>query len=521
MKHFNSILAAVFGSCAFAGCIGVATDASTTTNVENNIRIDAVQVQQNANAASASAASVTVISPDELLEEVSSNDMPFASGWSDSTGVWMLSRQKIHLTDKMTNQEALNIAEIRAKQKIAEFLGSSLSSKESAFLSVEKTDEKEKYKKSFSSQINTDVNQFLRGVTLLKAEKKGQDIHAAFYVTGKMIDATEELEKQLQEAPPGTVRTSGYAVIVNNQISPAKQTALQLALRNAVEQVMGTTVVGQSELMNRAKVKSKIISQSVGQIKEYRIVKEGVVGPNYQVITVAEVDKDSLLNNYSALVRSMGNPLFFVNTEDPDLRTALNDFMTELGFAITIDHDAANFFVDAACTYLTIEDEHYGEGIQIDMDIKLVNVKTGDLYMSMQNNPRLTSTFSGSFHQIRQSAAKKAFREIKDTFHTKLNKVIFDWVINGHDITITFNQFNGDAEYAQKLSRSLDNIPGLKVLNKEQNGDTLVFKGTCIGTASDVDDFLHDAMAFEFGENAVLPKTNKIELDEIQLSCSK
>ena len=523
MKYVNSIsiLAAVMGACAFAGCIGVATDASTNTTINNNETTINMVNSVSSTSRSGSAVSVTVITPEEILAEVASHDMPFASGWSDSTGVWVVSRQKIRLTDKMTNQEAIDIAEIRAKQKIAEFLGSSLSSKESAYLSVEKKDGKEKFKKGFSSEIHTDVNQFLRGVTLLKAEKQGQDMHADFFVTGKMIDATEELEKQLKDAPPGTVRTSGYAVIVNNQISPAKQAALQLALRNAVEQVMGTTVVGQSELMNRAKVKSKVISQSVGQIKEYRIVKEGVVGTNYQVITVAEVDKDSLLDNYSALVRSMGNPLFFVNTEDPDLRTALNDFMTELGFAVTIDHDAANFFVDAACTYLPIEDEHYGEGIQIDLDLKLLNVKTGDLYLSMHNTPRFTSTFSGSFHQIRQSAAKKAFREIKDSFHTKLNKVIFDWVINGHDITVVFNQFNGDAEYAQKLARSLDNIPGLKVLNKEQNGDTLVFKGTCIGTASDVDDFLHDAMALEFGENVPLPKTKKIELDEIQLSCSK
>lgn len=504
-----------------AGCIGaVATDASTTSNVEN-IRIDSVQVQQSSLRNDTSSRTITAITPEEILTKVDSSKRVFASGWSDSTGVWILSRQKIHLTDKMTNQEAINLAEIRAKQKIAEYLGSSLSAKESAFLSIENVDGMEKYKKSITSEIHTDVNQFLRGVTLLKAEKQGQTICADFYVTGKMIDATEELEKQLQDAPPGTVRTSGYAVIVNNRVSQAKQAALQIALRNAIEQVMGTTIVAQSELMNSSKLKSKLISRSVGQIKEYRIVKEGVIGSNYQVITLAEVDKDSLMDNYSALIRSMGNPLFYVNTEDPDLRAALNDFMKELGFTVTTDYAVANFLVDSHCTYLAVKDEHYGDGIQIDVHLELLNVKTGELYMTLQNTPRLTSTYSGSFHQIRQSAAKKAFKEIKKGFHAKLNKVVFDWVINGHDISIVFNQFDGDADYAQCLERALNNIPGFNLMNKEQTGDTIVFKGTCIGPTSDVDDYLHEAMVFEFGEEAVLPQTTKIDLDEIHLICSK
>ena len=208
-----------------------------------------------------------------------------------------------------------------------------------------------------------------------------------------MLDATKDFEKQLQTNPPGTVRTSGYAIIVKNRISDAKQTALQVALRNAVEQVLGTTVVGQSALMNNSKVKSKVVSQSVGQIREYRIVKEEVVGTSYLVVANVEVDKDAVLDNYAALARSMGDPVFFVNTEDPDLRSALNDFMKELGFKVTTFHDTANFFVDAGCTYLAIEDDYYGQGIQIDMNLNLLNVKTGEIYMTLPRKSSCSFSF--------------------------------------------------------------------------------------------------------------------------------
>lgn len=520
-KYFELLASCIVFSCLFGCMADVDSDSSVSskkTIKRENKKIN--QTQKNTTTGNAQVMdTATEFSPDAVLEKVAASKRPFATGWSPSTDIWMISRQKIRLKDGMSNQEALNIAEIKAKKKIAEFRGSSISAKDEAYLSVDNTDGKRKFKQSFSSATYTNVNQFLRGVTLLKAEKKGNVIIASFYVTGKMVDATKELEKQLRKAPPGTVRTSGYAIIVDNRISPAKQAALQIALRNAVEQVMGTTVVGQSSLMNNAKAKSKIISQTVGKIKKYRIVKEGVTGINYQVIAVSEIDKDSLVDNYAALVRSMGNPAFFVRTEDPDLRIALSDFMKELGFQVSVNSTKANFIIDARCTYLNVQDEQYGQGIQIDLQLRLLNKKTGELYLSMQNTPRLTSTYSGTFHQIRQSAARKAFKEIRKPYHAKLNKVVLDWVLNGHDIQIVFNNFNGNAPSAMKLERAISNIPGVKILDKRQNDSRLTFKCTCIGPTSDVEDFLQEAILAEFGEDVAIPKTQKIDLDEIQLHC--
>ena len=508
------------------GCFNVMTDASTTTV---NKKTETTVVQQSQTTGTVSTVNnvsgqnngEVEFSPDAVLEKVAASKRPFATGWTPSTGIWMISRQKVRLKDNLSNQDALNIAEIKAKKKIAEFMGSNLSAKDQAYMSVDNSNGQRQFKQSFSSMSTTTVNQFLRGVTLLKAEKKGDSIIASFYVTSKMIDATREMEEQLRKAPPGTVRTSGYAIIVNNRISPAKQAALQLALRNAVEQIMGTTVVGQSSLMNNAKVKSKIISQAVGNIKRYRIIKEGVLGINYQVITVSEIDKSSLLENYTSMVRSMGDPAFFINTEDPDLRIALSGFMKDLGFKVSASSAAADFIVDAGCNYLDINDEHYGKGIQIDVQIRLLNKKSGELYFAIQNKPRLTSTFSGTFHQIRQEAARKAFKFIRKPYHEKINKVIFDWVTNGREISVVYDQCPGDARYVSSLENALNNIPGAKVLGKELKDQKLTFKCICIGSTADFEEFLQEAMATSFGDGAVLPKTRKIELNEIQFVCPR
>ena len=353
-----------------SGCVDTAPDASAKSDqnvgdVQGNVPQVQQENKQGAVSTPETAAGITVISPDELLQKVISAKRAFATGWSSSTGMWIISRQKVRLKGNMSNQDALNVAEIRAKKRIAEFMGSNVSARDEAYMAVDNSDGRKQFKQSFSSLSVTNVNQFLRGVTLLKAVRKDDVIFASFYVTGKMVDATEELEKQLRKAPPGTVRASGYAIIVNGRIPPAKQAALQIALRNAVEQVMGTTVVGRSSLMNNATMKSKIISQTLGSIKRYRIVKEGIAGINYQVIAVCEIDPKHILDNYSSLVRSMGNPGFFINTEDPDLKTALSDFMRRLGCKVEAASANAPFIVDAGCTYLPINDEHYGQGLQI------------------------------------------------------------------------------------------------------------------------------------------------------------
>ena len=219
-------------------------------------------------------------SPDAILEKLNVKKQQFATGWNPNTDIWVISVQEVKLRTGMTEAEAADIAAIRAKNQIASYMGSSVSAQEELIYTEESVDGKAVAKEFFKSIQRVDVNQFLRGVTIFKQEVKDGKLVAAFYVTGKLIDASAALEKQLRAAPPGTVRAIGFCIIENGKIAPAKRKALQSALRNAVEQVMGTMVVGQSQLMDNEKAKSKVISQTVGNIKQYRIVKEAPHGSN-------------------------------------------------------------------------------------------------------------------------------------------------------------------------------------------------------------------------------------------------
>ena len=516
-KGIHSLFA-LFSVAALAGCSSQPAEQTSASaspnNTQINITVNKKQINVNAPA----------FDPKALLQEMYQNEQRLSIGSSSDYGNWIITRHSVPLRDGRTVVEAAAIAEIRARKAIAATLGSNVTAQDLASETIKSVNGKTEIESVMKSFVQIDVNELLRGITLLHQEVKetahGKVLLSAYYVTTTQIDATAELKKQLKAAPPGVVRASGYSVIQNNRIPRAKRDAVQAALRNAVEQVMGTTVIGQSQLMDNDKAKAKVISQTAGNVKQYRIVKEGTQGINYQVIVNAEIEEKSLLDNYAAIVRSMGNPGFLVNTSDPDLHTALTGFLADLGFMITTDDKIAQFIVNADCRYISVKDSHYGEGIQIDLELRLISKKNSQQLFSFGNTPRLTSSYSGNFHQIRQSAAKKAFKTMRKKLHEKLNKVVMDWVLNGRPVDVVFNNFTGDDALVQKLVKSFEGVPCAKYETFEFKGNKLTVKCAYVGPTADFNEFLFERIKRDIPQLGESIKTTEVGLNSLVIDCN-
>jgi len=498
-------------STLLVGCVNVVTDAST-----NSVSNTQTNVNQVVNASSNAPHQGSTFDIEAVLGAMEDRD--FATGYTDASGVWIISKVQVAIKKDRNAEQAAELAAIRAQKNIAGFLGTAVSSSSELTHVKIVSDGKTDVQKQFKRMTKTKIDQFMRGVTCYKSSVEDNTYKAIFYATGRMADRTLELQKQLRETPPGVVRAVGFGVIVDGRIPKAKQQAVQVALRNAVEQVMGSTVIGQSQLMDNENAKSKMISQTVGSVKQYRIVKEGQEGINYQVILNAEVDEQSLLDNYAEMVRSMGNPPFIIQTQDPDLKTALTDFFVGLGFMVTEDSNAAQFIVKADCKYLPVTDDYYGKGIQIDVGLTLFNAKTKQQLISLRNSPQLTSTYSGSFHQVRQSAAKKAFKTMKKDLHGKLNKLVMDWILNGRDVEVVIKNMPADGNYEKKITEAMGFVPCAKLITKFRQGDSLVLKCSYVGASSDFEDLLMERLKKELGPMGKCPHSTKIDLNSIELS---
>ena len=504
----------IFISSALCG-LAVIMGGCTTNNASTQNNINVVNNNTTVMPAAGKQYNGPKFDVDAVVKKMKRRAM--MTGVSQAEGVWVVYRIDIPADSKTSKDQMLSLAEIRAKRDIAAWMNSSVKSESSLERSQVIEGDKSVLKEVYKSLTQTTSEAFLRGVTLHSSYTDNKGFHAFFYATGKIADRTAELEAQLKAAPPGVVRATGLGMIVNGKLTAAKREARKMALQAAVEQVMGTMVIGQSQLMDNDKAKSKLISQTAGNVREYRIVKEEKDGANYIMIINAKVDEKNLLDNYAAMVRSMGNPGFMVKCQDPDLKAAFSGFLAELGFKVVNQPSEAAFIVDGNCKYIAANHDYYGKGIQIDLNLRLLDKKSGQEFFNISNDPRFTTSFSGSLHQIRQSSAKKAFNKMREELHKKLNKVVMDWVLNGREVKVTFKNAANTA-LDEVLAQAIADVPCAKFMTRSRNGNTLVLHCSYVGPSADFEEFLRERMKKDLPNGTALPKTKKIELNYLEFS---
>lgn len=91
----------------------------------------------------------------------------------------------------------------------------------------------------------------------------------------------------------------GEALIVNNDLPKAKRDALVEAFKSALQKAVGVYVKAQTKVENFELSYQKILSESEGYVKNYKIVKEKTEEGVYSVEIEAEVSSDKLADAFS------------------------------------------------------------------------------------------------------------------------------------------------------------------------------------------------------------------------------
>lgn len=101
--------------------------------------------------------------------------------------------------------------------------------------------------------------------------------------------------------PPEFVMTEGVAAIVNKALAPARDKAIDDALRKAVEQAVGTMVTSDTLTEQYKVITDKILAQTAGYVQRYKVLSEKAEGDLYRVKIQAEVGRANLMNDLRAL----------------------------------------------------------------------------------------------------------------------------------------------------------------------------------------------------------------------------
>jgi len=110
-----------------------------------------------------------------------------------------------------------------------------------------------------------------------------------------------------------------------------REQARKDALRNAIEQAVGTSLTSQSKMENFALIEDAVSTRSNGYIKSYDVIKEGQNGQQYEMEVKANVTLSALKADFRTLAQAVGGVRFMVIY---DSRTEDKDKQDEMDFAV-------------------------------------------------------------------------------------------------------------------------------------------------------------------------------------------
>jgi hypothetical protein len=119
------------------------------------------------------------------------------------------------------------------------------------------------------------------------------------------------------------ITATGVATVFGGDKGLARDQAIDDALRNAVEQGLGTFVQSSTLVENYQVVSDNILSWSNGYVKNYQIVSEGMTdATTYQVSIQAELQLSNLKNDWESvqnIISQMRNPRILIIMEEQNI----------------------------------------------------------------------------------------------------------------------------------------------------------------------------------------------------------
>lgn len=358
-----------------------------------------------------------------LAKQMKEDGAESRAGFTKQLGVFIVATGNAPITG--SKAKAKTIARANAVQNIAAFMGSQVSSSTRSESSESTVNDETEVKEFFSTVTETKVKQLLKGVQDLSMEDDGDTMVATVFLTTKAVDKSAELKAAMDAmGDEGTVRAVGEA--------NSHQNAIQMALRAAVEQVVGTMVVGETKITDNEKVKSKIFSGAEGFVDTYRPVEEVEISAGWRVTVIAKVSKKKILDSYRVYLKTLGDPVFYLECtssdsdgEDKQIAARFGQFFRKLGFKISKTPEGADYLINAAGEYRRVknpidEDQTF---TQYSMVIRVLS-KTGEELLSLPNNPRKSAVCINNPERERELCAAKAFKQMEKPVHEAINDMI-------------------------------------------------------------------------------------------------
>jgi hypothetical protein len=169
------------------------------------------------------------------------------------------------------------------------------------------------------------------------------------------------LSAQIYSAPPATddqqeVVARGMGAVISGDLAKAEEDAISNALRNAVEQVIGTMIQSEVLVQNYQTIEDRIYSQSAGYVERYEVIGKSRQGDTILEVTIkAVVRKGSLKNNLDALgllITRKGKPRLMIIVDERNMDEHYYDWGIDMN---TTENEVMNALMDKGFPFVDRE----------------------------------------------------------------------------------------------------------------------------------------------------------------------
>lgn len=351
----------------------------------------------------------------KLADEMLSRGVELRAGESRELGLVVVASGTMDISGGNTIK-AHEMARTLAKETLAGFMNKNVSSRQEIDTKYVSNGDKETVTRFFSAQTEANINEMLARLQDVRSFVKGEAVTCILCVSQRPAQVGDD---------QFTVKAVGEAA--------QRDEALQKAMRNAVEQVMGSFVVSGTVVQDLDKYAGKVCSGALGLVEKYNVVSEEKVDVGVRLTIVAKVAKQKLLDSYSVFLKFMGNPQFYFQSDSEELATPFQKFFKDKGMHISEVPDGKTAYrIDIVGKYREAIDPTDGDkGTQLSMTVKIRAIDGTEVLLALSNNPSRTWTSVGSLDRQREIAAEKAFREIQPRLHAEVQKM-FERLMDRH-----------------------------------------------------------------------------------------
>ena len=461
----------------------------------------------------------------EVMEQMKANGQSIYVNHSDKNGDYIVCMETLEISSDVTANEAKELLLAYAKKTIAAYLGQSVSANRKV-ASEQKTTTINGKSHTTATRIvksfqEIDISQLLKGILPLKIEKDGNILRGFFFVSDKTVSAADVLKKAVGDTP-NEVTAVGMAMLVDNRLDVAKKQALNAAMRQAIEQVLGTQLASTTQVQDNSKIEAKIFSNTSGFIEKYRVLSEGNISGCYRTEIVAKVSKDKLMKSYASLLKSFGDPFFYVECGNKEVKRIFTTLFIELGLKLIDNPQKADYKIKVTGHFEDrkhpIEDT---KGVQLSLWIIITDAHSGQELLSVKNDPTKAAVFYSSGQRQKDIAAKKAFEQVKKPFHKVLNQLIASMATQGREIRIIIDNYSSAySKYVEQISKDIEMIPGCSNINKkiDEISQTVEITANYNAKMDVLESFLQAKMSKNIPYKKYIPKTKSIKTNELILS---